>query len=120
MHKSLHPSFEALQLNKAAKVHDAANFALVYTTLLRLVQQGCWWRSVASRALPMPCRAWLWAVAAPPLGATIPVSASAAMLPLSVPVPVSFSIWTVPVTTRSSVTVIICIPVAAFLCMAIC
>ena len=102
VNKTLNPALEALQLHKAAKVHEPTDFALVDTPSLRLVQQGgrgrpvaCWAPSILA-AIPV-----LWTDSAVPFA--IPVSAATAVLTLPVSVPVAISVRTVPIVPWSSI-----------------
>ena len=57
MHQAFNLAPEALQLHKAAKVHDAADLASVDPSLLRLIKQGGWRGAVASRTFLVPASA---------------------------------------------------------------
>ena len=102
MHQAFRPAPEALQLHKATKVHEPADFALVDSVLLRLVQQGGRGRPVACRTPPVPAPL-LWANSASPFAVFVSVSAAAAMLPFPVSVPMSISVRAVSVVTGASI-----------------
>ena len=116
VNKTLNPALEALQLHKAAKVHEPTDFALVDTPSLRLVQQGgrgrpvaCWAPSILA-AIPV-----LWTDSAAPFA--MPVSAATAVLTLPVSVPVAISVRTVPIVPWSSILIwsVASVPAAVWL-----